>query len=143
LRKLCPHCKRKTALNPATLDRTLAENVYGVGRIPTRPIEIYEKGKGCVHCSGGNAGRTVIAEVLAMNNELRELVYQRASNEKIVQAARKSGFRTMTDNALWLVAKGLVPLNEAEATVGPMTTEVPRAQVAATPDKTTATEARR
>jgi type IV pilus assembly protein PilB len=143
LRKLCPHCKRKTALNPATLDRALAENVYGVGRVPTRPIEICEKGKGCVHCSGGNAGRTVIAEVLAMNNDLRELVYQRASNEKIVQAARKSGFRTMTDNALWLVAKGLVSLNEAEGTVGPMTTEVPKAQVAATPDKTTATEARR
>ena len=123
LRKLCPSCKKKSALNPNTLDPALAESLFGVGRVPTKSFEIYEAGKGCSQCSGGWAGRTVVAEVLVLDNELRELIYARASNEKIVQAARLKGYRTMIDNALWLVVKGIVSLAEAEATVGPMTTE--------------------
>ncbi|MGC4120220.1 MAG: GspE/PulE family protein [Myxococcales bacterium] len=127
LRKLCPACKKKGALNPQILDPVLAENLFGAGRVPTKPFEVYEPGKGCNQCNGGWAGRTVVAEVLSLDNELRELIYTRASNEKVVQAARRKGFRTMIDNALWLVVKGIVSLQEAEATVGPMTTEAVKA----------------
>jgi len=66
--------------------------------------------------------------VLALDSELRELVYQRSSNEKIVQSARKRGFRTMMDNALWLVVKGLVSRQEAETVVGPMTIQAKTAE---------------
>ncbi|MBI5547462.1 MAG: Flp pilus assembly complex ATPase component TadA, partial [Deltaproteobacteria bacterium] len=123
LRKLCPACKKRTSLNPALIDPELAENVFGSGRVPTKPFEIFEQGKGCAQCSGGSSGRTVVAEVLSLDTELRELVYARASNDKIVQTARKKGFRSMMDNALWLVVKGIVSLQEAEATVGPMTNQ--------------------
>jgi len=122
LRKLCPNCKKRSSLNPALLFPELAENVFGAGRVPTKPFEVWEAGKGCTQCSGGHSGRTVVAEVLALDAELREAIYARASNEKLVQTARKRGFRTMMDNALWLVVKGIVSLQEAEATCGPMTT---------------------
>jgi general secretion pathway protein E len=122
LRKLCPNCKKRSSLNPALLFPELAENVFGAGRVPTKPFEVWEAGKGCSQCSGGHSGRTVVAEVLALDAELREAIYTRASNEKLVQTARKRGFRTMMDNALWLVVKGIVSLQEAEATCGPMTT---------------------
>jgi len=128
MRKLCPNCKRKSTLDPTLLDPLLAENVFGAGRVPTKPIEVFEQGKGCANCTGGNAGRTVVAEVLALDSELRELVYQRSSNEKIVQSARKRGFRTMMDNALWLVVKGLVSRQEAETVVGPMTIQAKTAE---------------
>jgi len=142
LRKLCPNCKRRSALNPATLDPVLAENLFGTGRVPTKPFEVFEQGKGCQQCSGGNAGRTVVAEVLALDTELREAIYQRASNEKVVQIARKKGYRTMMDNALWLVVKGQVSLQEAEATVGPMTIQLAKPATPTT-DKQPQVEARR
>ncbi|MHB8872383.1 MAG: GspE/PulE family protein [Myxococcaceae bacterium] len=121
MRKVCKVCGRKAALNPAALAPSLVENVYGAGQVPTRAFEVLEQGKGCERCQGGNAGRTVVAEVLVLESQLRELIYQRASNEKIVQVAREHGFRSMVDNALWLLVKGEVSLKEAEATVGPMT----------------------
>src|SRR5205814_2244755 len=83
LRKVCKHCARKVATNPATLLPDLAENVFGAGRVPTKAFETLETGKGCDKCSGGNAGRTVVAEVLVLEKDLKELIYQRASNEKV------------------------------------------------------------
>src|SRR5581483_3994176 len=121
LRKVCKHCGKKAAMNPQLLLPDLAENVFGSGRVPTKPFEVLETGKGCEKCVGGNAGRTVVAEVLVLEKELKELVYQRGSNERIVTAGRAHGFRSMLDNALWLLVRGDVSLKEAEATVGPMT----------------------
>jgi type IV pilus assembly protein PilB len=121
MRKVCRFCARKAAMNPAALMPDLAENVFGAGRVPQKPFETLEQGKGCDRCSGGNAGRTVVAEVLLLEKELKELVYQRASNDKVIAAARQRGFRSMLDNALWLMVRGEVSLKEAEATVGPLT----------------------
>jgi type II secretory ATPase GspE/PulE/Tfp pilus assembly ATPase PilB-like protein len=119
LRKLCQHCRVRTALDPAQVDRVLMENAFGAAKVPTRPFETWEAGPGCAQCNGGYSGRTVVAEVLPLDSELREMVYARASNEQVLQAARRSGYRTMSDNAFWLVARGLVSKQEAEATVGP------------------------
>ena len=52
--------------------------------------------------------RTVVAEVLSVNEPLRELLYRRSSNEQLLQAARQGGFRSMQENALWLVVRGEV-----------------------------------
>ncbi len=121
LRKLCRNCARKTVLNTAGLAPALAENLFGAGRALPKSFEVSEQGKGCDQCQGGNAGRTVVAEVLGLDAQLRELIYQRASNEHVVKAAREQGFRSMVDNALWLLLRNEVSLKEAEATVGPMT----------------------
>jgi general secretion pathway protein E len=82
---------------------------------------VLQQGPGCERCQGGNAGRTVVAEVLPMDKSVKELVYARASNLQIVDAARKGGFKTMTDNGLALLLKGDATLKEIEATVGPVT----------------------
>ncbi len=121
MRKVCQHCSKRVALNPATLIQEHAENLFGVGRVPTAPFEVLEQGQGCSKCTGGNAGRTVVAEVMLLEKSVRELIYQRASNQVVVQAAREHGFRTMTDNALWMLVKGEASLKEIEATVGPVT----------------------
>jgi len=120
MRKVCKHCAKRTSLNTAILDQKIAEQCFGAGRVP-KTMEVREQGKGCERCAGGNAGRTVVAEVLALDPQVRDLIYQRSSNEKVVKAAREQGYRTMIDNAFWLLAKGEVTLKEAEQTVGPLT----------------------
>ena len=121
MRKVCKQCAKRVAFNPAHLIQEHAENLFGAGRVPTAPFEVLEQGSGCERCAGGNAGRTVVAEVMLMEKGVRELVYSRASNAQVVKAARETGFRTMMDNALWLMVKGEATLKEIEATVGPMT----------------------
>ncbi len=121
MRKVCKYCAKRVSLNPATLIPEHAENLFGAGRVPTAPFEVFEQGTGCEKCSGGNAGRTVVAEVMLLEKSVRELIYQRASNQQVVQAAREHGFRTMTDNALWMLVKGEASLKEIEATIGPVT----------------------
>jgi type IV pilus assembly protein PilB len=121
MRKVCKHCAKRELMDPGNLMPDLAENVFGAGRVPSAPFEVLEQGPGCEKCQGGNAGRTVVAEVLQMDKSVKELVYGRASNQQIVDAARKGGFKTMVDNALVLLLKGEASLKEIEATVGPVT----------------------
>jgi type IV pilus assembly protein PilB len=121
MRKVCKHCAVREPLDPTDLIPELAESVFGAGRVPAAPFEVLQQGPGCERCQGGNAGRTVVAEVLPMDKSVKELVYARASNLQIVDAARKSGFKTMTDNGLALLLKGDATLKEIEATVGPVT----------------------
>jgi type II secretory ATPase GspE/PulE/Tfp pilus assembly ATPase PilB-like protein len=128
MRKVCKHCAVRTTLNPAALLPQLAEYMFGAGRIPTQAIPVLETGPGCDRCVGGNAGRTVVAEVLSLEGPLRELVYSRVSNDKITAAARPYGFRSMAENALWLLIKGEVTLKEAESVVGPMTRDLPKSE---------------
>lgn len=120
MRKACPSCSVKTSVAPKSF--LSPEPVLGTAAVAAgKPVNVLMKGKGCSKCQGGSVGRTVVAEVLVLENQLRELVHQRASNEQIVRAARQQGFRSMADNALWLVANGDASLQEAEATVGPLT----------------------
>jgi type II secretory ATPase GspE/PulE/Tfp pilus assembly ATPase PilB-like protein len=121
MRKVCKHCAIREPFNPANLIPELAESVLGPGRATPAPMEVLEQGPGCDRCQGGNAGRTVVAEVLQMDKAVKELVYARASNQQIVDAARKNGFKTMMDNGLSLLLKGDATLKEIEATVGPVT----------------------
>jgi len=70
-------------------------------------------GRGCGHCRGtGYAGRKAIAEILLLNDELRELITGHAPVRKIKEAARANGTRMLREAALELVAKGETTLEE-------------------------------
>jgi type II secretory ATPase GspE/PulE/Tfp pilus assembly ATPase PilB-like protein len=43
-------------------------------------------------CSTGFRGRTAVTEVLAVNEEMQELILKNASEEEFFQVARKNGF---------------------------------------------------
>ena len=52
--------------------------------------------KGCKRCGGtGYRGRLGIFEMLEMNNELRDLAFNRAPTTKLRAAARASGMRDL------------------------------------------------
>jgi general secretion pathway protein E len=72
------------------------------------------RGVGCAHCRGtGYHGRRAIAQMLAMDVELRSLIAERASPARLRAAARERGLLTLRDAALALVAQGATTLEEA------------------------------
>lgn len=121
IRRLCPRCRAGEPYQTAQIRPELVTHVLGPGKSLKDVVDLYRPGAGCEQCTGGHAGRTVVAEVMLLDEGLRQLIYQRASNDQIVAAAQKAGYRTMMDNALWLVLRGECSLAEAESNVGPMT----------------------
>jgi len=70
-------------------------------------------GRGCGHCRGtGFHGRKAIAEIMVLNDEIRELIVSRQPIRRIKEAARRSGTRLLRDSALEVVKAGVTSLQE-------------------------------
>ena len=73
----------------------------------------FRAGKGCGHCRGsGFKGRKAIAELLLLNDEIRELIVARAPIRQLKKAAQSNGTRLLRESALDLVRKGETTLSE-------------------------------
>jgi general secretion pathway protein E len=73
----------------------------------------FKVGKGCGDCHGtGYKGRRAIAEILIMNDEIRELVIEKRPIRQIKDAARLNGTRSLREAALELVKSGETTLDE-------------------------------
>ena len=67
----------------------------------------------CDRCFGtGYYGRVAVFEIMRMNEQLRRMTVQRTDAVALMDAAKASGFRSMMDDGLEKVAKGLT--TEAE-----------------------------
>lgn len=66
------------------------------------------KGQGCARCQGtGYKGRVAIFEMLEMNNEVRELAFERAPAAELRKAAVHSGMKTLLADGKRKVFKGI------------------------------------
>jgi len=103
VRKLCPYCK--IPYEPTKEER----EYYGI----TADI-IYKANKqGCEHCNHlGYKGRTVIAELMFVDNEIREAINQRKTTEEIREIAIKKGMKTLFQSGIIKVNKGITSLEE-------------------------------
>lgn len=79
----------------------------------------FYRGKGCEKCDNtGYRGRTAIHEVLLINDQLRDLIYQHASILKIKDAARASGFENIFQDAINKVKTGVTTISEFYRALG-------------------------
>ena len=102
MRRICPDCKE--AYEPTPEQRSTAK----------LKAELLYRPKGCPKCNHtGYKGRTCIAEVMVIGEEIQGLINQRASFQKIREAARASGMQTLYDSALKKVEEGVTSLEEA------------------------------
>lgn len=102
VRKLCPDCKEAYELN--------AEESKNV-KLKT---ELVYKPKGCPKCNQlGFKGRSCIAEVMVIDEDIRTLINQRVSFYQIRETARKKGMKTLYDSAIEKVEEGITSLEEA------------------------------
>ncbi|MGH8689652.1 MAG: GspE/PulE family protein [Burkholderiales bacterium] len=73
----------------------------------------FKAGKGCRECRGsGYRGRRAIAELLILNDEMRELITARAPIRTLKEAAAKNGTRFLREAALEAVRRGETTLQE-------------------------------
>lgn len=101
-RKLCPHCKE-----PYEIDKVdLPEGVELDSQVIYRP-------KGCDKCNSiGYKGRTIISEVILLDEETKRLIHQGATPPQIMESAKKKGSYTLLESGLKRVTEGITSLEE-------------------------------
>ena len=106
VRMVCPHC-----VEP---ERPSDEALVESGLEPQRTLDWnFVIGKGCRECRGaGYKGRKAIAELLVLNDEVRELITSRAPLRELKDAARRGGTRLLRDAAFEAVRNGETTLQE-------------------------------
>ncbi|MBI5213196.1 MAG: type II/IV secretion system protein [Nitrospirae bacterium] len=110
VRKTCRYCKIEYSLND---HEASAFKEYGIS------LNNAFKGAGCPKCGGtGYAGRTVIGEILIIDDEIREMIYSGASIIAIKEAAVKKGMRPLKEDAVRKAAEGITTLDEVLRVAG-------------------------
>ena len=106
VRLVCPHCAE-----PHEPDaELLAES--GVDARATAGWK-FRMGRGCRECRGaGYKGRKAIAELMILNDELRELITGRAPVRQLKEAAQRAGTRMLREAAFEAVKNGETTLAE-------------------------------
>jgi len=106
VRMNCPHCAAVYTPGDAELEAVNLErkDVHDY---------LFMQGKGCGDCRGtGYKGRRSIAEILTLNDEIRELIVDKRPIRQIKQAAYDNGTRSLRLAALDLVKRGATTLTE-------------------------------
>lgn len=111
IRKLCDACK---------VDYTPAADMLQKLGIPAGKVEtLYrtpkpeEIEKPCQECRGiGYKGRTGLFELLVVNDQVREVLLKQPKLELLRKAARSAGMRTLQEEGILLVAKGVTSVQE-------------------------------
>ncbi|RIK74314.1 MAG: hypothetical protein DCC67_16730 [Planctomycetota bacterium] len=113
IRKLCPDCKVGYA-PPADVLKKLGIPPGKVQQLyrPPKPEEIE---KPCQTCQQiGYLGRTGIFELLTVTDQMREILAKQPSLDLLKRAARADNQRSLQEEGILLVAKGITSLQELQ-----------------------------
>ncbi len=103
VRRICSHCRQTYEPDRAALPPDFV----------VEPGQKLARGTGCRECRGiGYKGRQGIFELLMMNDEIRELVVQRASSGIIQKAAIRNGLRLLREDGWDKVRQGITTPEE-------------------------------
>jgi len=106
IRLTCPHC----AIPYQPDAKLLSDSGLDAEAVSDFTFTI---GQGCGYCRGtGYKGRKVIAEILTMTDELREMITSRQPVRSIKDAAHASGTRFLREAAIEAVRQGETTLQE-------------------------------
>ena len=107
VRCICPDCKEPVEVPPdALLELGVPEELIRNGFRCWR-------GKGCDRCNQiGYRGRIALYEVMPVDEEIRNLVLKRAPADEIKRAAIAQGMRTLRQNGIIKVRKGITTVEE-------------------------------
>lgn len=110
LRVVCKHCAEQ-------LPASEINHLHGI-HLPDDALLM--RGKGCGICRGtGFKGRHAVAEMLCLDDELRELIAGRSSIRQIKEQAQAKGTRFLHHAALEMAFRGETTLDEVQR-VAPM-----------------------
>ncbi|MBI4137614.1 type II/IV secretion system protein [Candidatus Roizmanbacteria bacterium] len=110
VRKICQNCIAEYTPAEDMLER-MRPLLKETGNIKRRVK--YFRGKGCDECHGsGFRGRVGIYEILNVDEEIRELIAQKAAASQIRQMADTKGMKTMFQDGLDKIQAGLTTIDE-------------------------------
>ena len=66
-----------------------------------------------------NVGRTAIFEVLAIDDNIRKALMQKPKMDVIRKLARQAGNRTLQEEGILLIARGITTVNELQRVLNP------------------------
>lgn len=106
VRVLCPHCKQTYTPSDFELSSLgLSRDQIAAGRV--------YKAVGCDNCNQkGYLGRTIIQELMMVNEEIRHLIMQRKDGGTIKKAALSHGMKTFRDHGIQKVLQGITTIEE-------------------------------
>lgn len=106
VRILCPHCKAK--YDPTEFEL----NSLGLTQKDIQNANVC-KAMGCDKCNQkGYIGRTIIAELLVVDDDIRSLVLQRKDGNSIRKLAIQKGMKTFRDHGIQKVLNGITTIEE-------------------------------
>lgn len=124
-RKICAHCKEEHKL-PGEIVSGIKKELAGMSAeiigqmIPdfdAGKIKFY-KGRGCPRCgSTGYLGRVALAEVLDVNDQIRESIMDRDKNITVADLIKNQNFITIKQDGIIKVLLGLTTMEEVMRTV--------------------------
>jgi type IV pilus assembly protein PilB len=107
IRTLCVKCKQ-----PDTEPDEMWLRLVGIKAGDLKDKVIY-KPRGCDNCAGtGFRGRIGIFEMMVMNNEIRELAFNRAPTNKIRKVALATGMKSLLQDGRYKILSGLTTAEE-------------------------------
>jgi len=107
VRKLCTNCKEPMEVKEGDVPEGLTIN---------SPI-IY-KAKGCDKCNFiGYKRRTLISEILLVDEDIRDAIHKGATNKEIMAVAKRKGAMSLLDSGLKKVEEGITSLEEVMSVV--------------------------
>jgi len=110
LRKICRFCKVEYPLSESEKNQF---QEFGVS------AETGFKGQGCAKCGNtGYSGRTVIGEILIIDDEMRELIFSEAAITAMRSAALNKGMILLKEDGLKKAAQGITSLEEVIRVTG-------------------------
>lgn len=106
IRKICENCKEPYEPNEVQLKELelTEDDIKG---------KKFYYGRGCGRCNNtGYRGRTGIFEIMTLNDEIRDLIMNRASTNLLRIAAQKAGMKLLRNSGLACIYDGITTIDE-------------------------------
>jgi general secretion pathway protein E len=103
VRRLCPDCRKPFAAD--------ASQLQALGLLPRAGT--FYSANGCASCNySGYRGRTGIYELVTVDDELRRLIHDRASEQTLREHVVRGGMRSLREDGMRWAAGGATSLEE-------------------------------
>lgn len=115
IRKVCQKCAFERKITASEIDFLekcrIQRQKYCSQNDPV--VQKITCGRGCAGCrNSGYSGRTVISEVLLLNEQIGEMIMQKAQSEELRKCAIESGMTLLMEDAVEKVFQGKTTMEE-------------------------------
>jgi type II secretory ATPase GspE/PulE/Tfp pilus assembly ATPase PilB-like protein len=128
--RLCANCARSHVASPAETSALLEEYCRGTSldaaavearwrkEFGTEGHLVLREATGCAACRDGYRKRVLVYELLAGTPEIKHLIHTHGTAQQLLAAAQADGMRSMQQNAIDSVLRGVLDLLSARTVAG-------------------------